>query len=184
MLETLMIAIVLQVQTITSKAQSYCTKVGEVSEKNIQVLKKHFPAFHGLSSTSKKRKFDPTENCIVADQQRKKKAANTRMKPRVFHVVFLPRLTTFVPRGYQRSKLAREGRILKLTFRRNMSSEDVQTTILDAFSSLSLEKFLFLKCGQDNRLKALEDNDLNGDGIVDLAGQGSVYIVSVSTCKS
>ncbi len=174
----MMIITVWQVRAVTSKAQSYCAKVGNVSEKNAIALKQHFPSFYG--KTSKKRKFDPTATCVVADQQKKKKSSNTRIKPRTFNVVLLPRKTIFVPKGYQRSKLLNDGRILKLVFRRNMSSEDVRNVILAGFSDLSLEKVLFLTCGQDNRLEALSNDDVNGDSIFDLAGQGSVYILSVS----
>ncbi len=128
----------MQVQAETSKAQGYCARVGKVpSEKNAVALKKNFPAFYG---NSKKRKFDPTAACVVADQLKKKKSTNTRIKPRTFNIVLLPKMTIFVPKGYQRSKLTREGRILKLVFRRNMSSEDVRSTILDGFSDLCIEK--------------------------------------------
>ena len=40
------------------------------------------------------RKFNPT---AVADQQKKKKSTNTRIKPRMFNIVLLAKMTIFVP---------------------------------------------------------------------------------------
>ena len=42
-------------------------------------------------------------------------------------------------------------------------------------SSFNLDRFQFLRCGQDNCL-TIVDSDLSGDGVVELAGQGSIYI--------
>ena len=140
-----------------------------------------FPArSEPLGTSSGKRKFDPTEECIVASQQKKKKAANTRAKPREFHFVFLPKTTVFVPKGYQRSKLAKKGRVVKASSRRNMSTVEVHDTITSAFASFKLCSFVYLKCGQDNRLRALEESEMSGDRIFEVAGQGSIYITEVS----
>lgn len=112
----------------TNKAQQYCEKLGRISKQSARVLKNR------LGASSGKRKFDPTEECIVASQQKKKKAANTRAKPREFNLVFLPKTTVFVPKRYLRSKLAKKGRVVKASFRRNMSPVEVYDTITSAFA--------------------------------------------------
>lgn len=166
---------------VTGKAQDYCQKVGKVSEQSAKVLKKLYPAFSSQSGTSRgKRKFDPNEECIVANEKRKKKATSVRLKPRTFCIVLLPKMTVYVPRGYTRSRLAKQGHVQKAAFRKNMNAEEVKHAIVSAFSAFELKKYIFLRCGQDNRLKVVDDNDLNGDDIFELAGQGSIYICLVS----
>ena len=93
-----------------------------------------FPGF-GSNSERGKRKFDPRDDCVVADQKRKKKSTSVRIKPRNFPVVLLRKKTVFVPKGHSRQRLNKDGRIKKLTFRRNMSSEDVTSMILESFAS-------------------------------------------------
>lgn len=167
-------------KSMTTKAQEYCQKVGKVSEQSAKALKKLYPAFSSQSLACKKRKFDPTDECVVASEKRKKKATSTRMKPRTFCIVFLPKKTVYVPKGYARSRLAKQGRVLKVLFRRNMSVEEVKDTVVNTFSAFKLDNFNFLRCGQDNRLKVVDDSDLTGDEIFELAGQGSIYICLVS----
>lgn len=163
---------------MTSRAKDYCQKVGKVSEQSAKALKKLYPAF---SSQSKgKRKFDPADECVVASAKRKKKSTSTRIKPRTFCIVFLPKKTVYVPKGYTRSRLTKQGRVKKALFRRNMSAEEVKDTVVDAFSAFKLDDFNFLRCGQDNRLKAVDNSNLTGDEIFELAGQGSIYICLVS----
>lgn len=70
-------------------------------------------------------------------------------------------------------------------FRRNMSAADVKDTIVNAFSAFKIDQFQYLKCGQDNRLRVVDNNEeMNGDDLFELAGQGSIYICLVCTmCK-
>ena len=56
----------------TSKAVKHCEKLGKVSGASAKALQKLFPACSSRSFTKGKRKFDPSEECIVADQKRKK----------------------------------------------------------------------------------------------------------------
>ena len=83
-----------------------CHKVSQPSRLTAETLKKLFP---GCSSTSEpslgKRKFDPSTECIVSGQKKKKKSSNIRGKPRTIPVVLLKWKSRFVPRGYARSRL-------------------------------------------------------------------------------
>ena len=83
-----------------------CHKVSQPSRLTAETLKKLFP---GCSSTSEpslgKRKFDPSAECIVSGQKKKKKSSNIRGKPRTIPVVLLKWKSRFVPRGYARSRL-------------------------------------------------------------------------------
>ena len=175
------VTVVTQMKIVMSKAQHYCQKVGKVSDQSTTALKKLFPAFSSQCVTSKgKRKFDPTEECVVASAKKKKKATSTRGKPRTFCIVFLPKKTVYVPKGYTRSRLVKQERVLKALFRRNMSVKEVKHSVVNIFSAFKLEHFNFLECGQDNRLKVVDDSDLTGDDIFELAGQGSINISLVS----
>ncbi len=164
----------------TSKARQYCEELGHVGEKSARVLKKFFPAYSQSPGPSTgKRRFDPTGECVASSQHKKKKAGITRAKPKEFSIVLLPRHTVYVPKGYQRSKLSKKGRVVKVSLRRNMSEVEVDDSVTKAFSSFDLEKYVYLKCGQDNRLKVLQEGGLSGNQLFDLAGQGSIYIIKV-----
>ena len=149
---------------MTSKASEYCQKIGKVSEQSAKILKKLYPAFSSQSIKSGKRKFDPAGECVVANEKRKKKSTSTRNKLRTFSVVLLPRKTVYVPKGYARQQLSKQGHVLKTSFRRNMNVQEVKVAIVDTFSTFNLDRFQFLRCGQDNRLHVV-DSDLSGDGI-------------------
>ncbi len=65
---------------------------------------------------NRKRKFSPSDECIVAEQHRKKKAGG---QGKTQGVVFL------VPKGKLRDQLCREGRIKEVPIRRNMTATEV-----------------------------------------------------------
>jgi len=115
-------------------------------------------------------------------QQSKKKATNQRIKPRKLNVVLLQEREDKVPKGKKRAGLNMSGRIKKLEFKRCMTADEVKNTISNGFSNHDVQKIQFLCCGKDNTLLNYESQDLDGDGIIDLAGQGSLYILQVAIC--
>ncbi len=146
-----------------------------------QALRKLFPGFRGNQDKSKlKRMYDPSDDCVVSCQKRKKKSTSVRMKPRTFPVVLLRKKTMFVPKRYSRQRLNKEGRIQKVVLRRNMSADVVKCTIVRAFASFHLEDMDFLRCGQDNVLSVVKEIEMCGDAVFEVAGQGSLYLVACS----
>ena len=157
----------------TSNAVGYCHRVGKPSDQCAKMLKKLFPAF----SQSERPKFDPGKECVALAQKRKKKAANLRVKNRTITVVFLQKKSVFVPKGYMRRQLHKMGRIAKLQFRRNMTTEEVNSVLLHGFPQFAdIKHAEFLRCGKDNKLCRNEEQELDGDGVFMLAGQGSMYL--------
>lgn len=169
---------------MSSKAFSICSKVGQPSEASASALAKLF----GNSSKpgpSRKRSFDPTSDCVVAAQRCKKKATNQRMKVKTVTVVLLKEKPAVVPKGRSRSKLRDSGRVKKLQFKRCIKAADVRTIISSAFSEFEgIETAQYLRCGQDNIMVVNENQELDGSDLIELAGQGSLYLtqkrVSVS----
>ena len=129
-----------------------------------------------IAKSARKRPFDPSSDCVVADQQSKKKASNTRMKPKNINVVLCRKKPTLVPKGHSRKQLRSSGRIVKLQFKRCMTVSQVGSTITDDFSEFNVEEYQYLRCGQDNIMLVNEDQELDGDDVAELAGQGSLYI--------
>lgn len=121
--------------------------------------------------------FNPKAECVVASQKAKKKATNLRIKPKNISVVLLREKPHFVPKGHLRKKLKERGRIAKLEFKRSMTSSEVRSLIVDAFSGFEgTESAQFLCCGQNNHMLLNEQQDLDGDSAITLAGQGSLYL--------
>ena len=92
-----------------------------------------------------------------------------------------------VPKGHARSKLTRDGYVKQISFRRSMSIDEVCKTIVAEFSNISgIESAQFLCCEPSNVLCLSKTQELDGDGVIELAGQGSLYLtlkpVKVCSC--
>ena len=61
------------------------------------------------------------------------------------------------------------GYIIKLEFRRSMTSQEVKNVILRGFSKFDVENAQYLRCGQNNVMYLSKDQELDGDGIFELA---------------
>lgn len=164
-------------QPTTQKASSVCHKVGNPSESTAGVLSKLFNKATP-STGSRKRSFDPSSACVVAGQLSKKKATNQRMKVKKIIVVLMKERPTSVPKGYARKKLKQAGRIANTELKRCMSSLEVRDAIVEVFPAFQhVESAEFLCCGQDNVMLLNEQQELDGDEAINLAGQGSLYLV-------
>ena len=154
-----------------------CKKVGKPGESSAAALAKLF-GNTATAGPSRKRSFDPTSECVVASQRAKKKATNhQRMKTKTLTVVLLKEKPAIVPKGRSRSKLKDSGRIVKLQFKCCMKASQVRSIISSGFSEFKgIEGAQYLRCGQDNIKVVNENQELDGDDIIDLAGQGSLYL--------
>lgn len=142
------------------------------------MLRQLFP-----SSSSKRPKlssaFDPTQSCVAAPQQQKKKAA--RCKPSSITLILTEDKRRVVPKGKYRTALGDNGRIKKAEFRRDMSFAQVKNVIKTTFEHLSLSSPLFLTCEEGNTQCLVQDGNQQPDGnqLIDSAQsrKGTVYIV-------
>lgn len=88
---------------------------------------------------------------------------------------------TTVTKGTKRKALINSGHIKQVELTRTMSSKEVRNVILREFSSFiskeSRKSFRFLVCDSGNHtLTKNEDQLLDGDKLLVLVGQGSLYI--------
>ena len=109
----------------------------------------------------------------------KKKRAITRDRSRKLTVVLLRKFSLVVPKSNARSKLKKDGRIKKMEFRRTMSFLQIKNIIIKAFSAFSLSELYFLSCEQSNSLRKASVQAPNGDDLMNIAGQGSLYLCEV-----
>ena len=77
----------------TDEAKHLCKKLGEAEK------------LAALFGGSRKRKFVPKSECVVASQQAKKKKSNQQMKPKTVTVVLLHHKPDVVPKGHLRKKI-------------------------------------------------------------------------------
>ena len=103
-------------------ALKHCGNLSTVSETSANVVRKRFPG-------NGKLKFDPSEECVIADQKCKKMSTNVRIKPRTLPVVLLRKKSMFVPKGHNRERLNKDDCIQKVAFHRQ---DEVTNTILKA----------------------------------------------------
>ena len=147
--------------------------MGGPSKSSAAALAKLF----GNATNARKRSFDPSAECVVASQKAKKKATNQRMKSKTLFVVLLKEKPAVVPKGRSRSKLTECGRIVKVQFKRCMKASEVRNVICSAFSEFQrVETAQYLRCEKNNVMLLNENQELDGDDVIDLAGQGSLYL--------
>ena len=156
-------------------ALGHCKRFGRPDVKCAATLKHLFPA---TSSTgSAKRKFNPADDCVASAAHRKKKAANLRVRPKSISVVMLESMPTHVPKGHARYKLVKKGHVKQIFFRRNMTAEEVRAIIVGEFAGIdNVQTAQFLRCKPSNVLCLHQEQELDGEGVIDLAGQGSLYL--------
>lgn len=139
-------------KSATAVASLICKKTSKPSGSSAAALPKLFKkkSLDPISKSVRKRPFDPSSDCVVADQRSKKKASNTRMKPKNINVVLCGKMPQLVPKGRSRRELQNNERIVKLQFRRSMTVSQVRSTITSGFSKFDVEMYQYLRCGQDN----------------------------------
>lgn len=57
-----------------------------------------------------------------------------------------------------------------------MSVEEVNAIVLEGFKIIKLDKFEYLKCQKNNSLLVAENQKLDGNGVIELAGSGCLYL--------
>ena len=96
-------------------------------------------------------------------------------------MVLLDDLPPSIPKGSQRDKLKRGGRVVDVAFHRSMKPGETQELIQNAFKDVeSVTKFQYLQGHQDNSLQVSDHQDLDGSGVINLAGCGSLYLQQIN----
>ena len=137
-----------------------------------------------FQTTSSKRiplTFDPSRDCVFASQKKKKKSA--RIKPSKLTLVLLTGKESTIPRGRHRKLLETRGRIVKVEFSREMSTQEVKNRIISTFRQQEdfNVAYRILCQGQDGKLSSSPVQSPNGDMFVEnaLKHRGNVYLTPV-----
>ena len=163
-----------------NKSIELCKRLKKPSEAHKTELARLFPSSTSSPSPRPELNFDPRARSVVEAMKRKKKASITRDRPRKVTVVMLPELLWRVPKSAARKKLNKDGRIKKLEFRRNMTFLQAKNVIIKAFSNFQLTELLYLSCEQSSVMKKAATQMPNGDDLIGIAGQGSLYVCEVN----
>ena len=103
-----------------------------------------FQPVHHLPRTRKK--FDPTDECIVAGQHRRKKSASQlKGRSKQITVVLLSNIPSSIPKGAAREQLKKKGKVREVPFQRYMSEEEVKEVLVENFECLSDSEVQFLQ---------------------------------------
>ena len=65
-----------------------------------------------------------------------------------------------------------------------MTSQEVNTAITTSFAGIYLKQFRYLQGRNDNSITVAENHELNGNGVITLAGSGSLYLKEVPCQES
>ena len=156
-------------------------RLGKVSEVNAKYLRTYFPASTSVPRKRSCSAFDPLNDCIFSQEQKRKKGA--RVKPVQISVFVANPGTTCVPRGAWRKELIEQKHLVRLELKRNMSSSEVRVAISNGITHLNVsQNFIFLECA-GHQLKISSNQQLNGDDVIESAfkRKGAVLYVSDKT---
>ena len=103
------------------RAKDICKKLCKPSQANAKVLANLFPA---CASSSKKRKFDPTDECVVADRHRRKKSTSSKGRSKQVTVVLLKDIPSSLPKGAAREQLKKKGLVKEIAFQRHLDEDE------------------------------------------------------------
>lgn len=173
-----------QVTRSSARVKDICQQLRKPSDATAKSIAKLFPAC--ASSTKRKRKFSPADDCVFIEQQRRKKAVNplSSGRAKTVTVVVIREIPCTIPRGSLRGQLKRMGRIKDLSFRRSLSADEVRDVILEGFKATGIENFVYLQAHRSNTLTKSEDQKLNGNEVIALAGSGCLYLQEPQTPPS
>ena len=147
-------------------------KLARPSEAEAKALGKLFPS---SASAGKKRTrpFDPTNECGVAREQ-KKKAANSQGRVTNVQAVLLKSFIPSLPRGKRRTELKDSGLIQTVQFKRSMTPLEVKNQIIRAFQHTEdLQAWMYLD-NSDNHLLVSKKQELDGEDVI--KRKGSLYL--------
>lgn len=117
--------------------------------------------------------FDPSDDCVIIEQQRKKKQGiKDKPRPLRINVVMLKKFTSVLPKGRIRKQLASSGQIQTMRVYREMSSVEIRTKILKAFE---VSQYTVLESdGTGNGLLKASEQDI--DGMYAAERRGCLYL--------
>ena len=160
----------------SAKVRSVCKTLGKPSEAKAKVLASLFPTCAGTKRRAVE--FNPDDECVAAEAHRRKRAATRgKGKAKKLKVVLLEDVPSSIPKGSQRNKLKNGGRIEEIGFHRQMGAEETRKHIQRAFCGLGcVSNFKYFQGHKDTSLKVSLRQELDGCGVIDLAGFGSLYL--------
>ena len=164
-------------QALTKRGTSISNKLGKPSEAHVRALKTLFPS---SSSAPRKRNslaFDPLDECVFSQEQKKRNGA--RMKTVQVCVFVVEDYTKGVPRGTARKKLIDNQHLVKVELRRNMTPSQIRATILKEVSHLGISNaFTMLECN-GHRLVVAADQQPTGDNVIEIAlkRKGAIFYI-------
>lgn len=116
--------------------------------------------------------FDPTAECVVAPQQKKKKKALSKGRNlnKLFNIscclISTSTLERGVPRGTYRANLKKSGNEAIIGIKQSMTAEQVKGTISEAFSFS--DGYSLLSCSQEGKFKPADDQAPDGNAVVNI----------------
>lgn len=157
----------------SDRAKDMCKKLGKPSQANARVLASLFPA---CASSAKKRKFDPTDECVVAEQHRRKKSASAKGRSKQVTVVLMKDIPSSIPKGAAREQLKKKGQVKDIAFQRHLDEDEVKELLSENFEALKDAEVQYLQSHKNNSLSIAKVQNLDGIGVISLAGSGSLYL--------
>ena len=167
-------------QDLSTAAISTCTNTKAVppDQAHASALRRLFASSTGSLSTdvAKKRSFDPANECVFANQQKKKKKA--RQKTSRVQVIVISDLSKGIPKRRYKTHLAMSKRIVGVDFTQTMTPDQVRREILTKTAHLDVRGFSFLDC---NGQRLVESANQAPDGATIISNakkrKGSVFYI-------
>ena len=169
----------MQGKNLPTHGSAVCKQLGVATNSERKELSNLFPSSRATSSS--KRVFDPTADCVALPQQKKKKAAGAAMRATCREVVLMKAFRKMVPIKKLRSELKTERRIQSLQFNRAMTPSAVKEVIMDGFKHIQgFCSYQYLQNSSSN-LSVASNQEFNGAAVIDR--RGALYLCEVKVSK-
>ena len=161
---------------MSKKTESVLERIKKPSELEAKTLAKMFS--NSNPSGPRKRKFNPSDDCVASTSHVKKKRFKKHKKPKESSVtvILLKKFQPILPKGKERRELSAEGRIQTISVHRKMTAQEVGSIVQGAFKSmLKLKPFTVLETKGGSKLVRASYQRISGVEAVDR--RGALYLM-------
>ena len=168
----------MQGKNLPTHGTAVCKQLGVATNSEQKELSNLFPSSRATSSS--KRVFDPTADCVAYPQQ-KKKAAGAGMSATCREVVLMKAFRKMVPIKKLRSELKTERWIQSLQFNWAMTPSAVKEVIMDGFKHIQgFCSYQYLE-NSSSKLSVASNQVFNEAAVIDR--RGALYLCEVKVSK-
>ena len=90
--------------------------------------------------------------------------------------MFLKDIPSSLPKGAAREQLKKKGLVKEIAFQPHLDENEVKELLSENFEALKDAEVQYLQSHKNNSLSVAKEQNVDGVGLINLAGSGSLYL--------